>query len=346
LDLGGNPIGADLDLMTDAIEGDLPLCALSLADCSLTPSTLYPLLQAFTRLPDLRFIDVSHNPALFSTQPDALSTFRRFLPKLPFLKRIHLADVNLSSDHMIALAEILPECPSLSHLNILENPALIALASAKDPETQEEACAVYASLLAAVRVSRTIIAVDIEDPSAENNEVVKALASQIVAYCLHNLEGGALEAELSGSVDPSLPRTAVPIPDILQHIVGHGAAEEGGEEDNDPAPDEDYVIGGTGVVKALGVCLGNLDQHMPGDVSGPPSGTTTPRHRKSRSYTAKRPRDMSKNLLESARNIRTRIESALVREDRAGNDANYSMSLKYPIICVVLMSLYRTSSIP
>ncbi|KAL3467603.1 hypothetical protein BJX64DRAFT_146417 [Aspergillus heterothallicus] len=325
LDLGGNPIGADLDLVTDAIEGDLPLCALSLADCSLTPSTLYPLLQAFTRLPDLRFIDVSHNPALFSTQPDALSTFRRFLPKLPFLKRIHMADVNLSSDHMIALAEILPECPSLSHLNILENPALVALASATDPETQEEACAVYASLLAAVRVSRTIIAVDIEDPSTENNEVVKALASQIVAYCLHNLEGGALEAELSQSVDPSLSRTtAVPIPDILQHIVGHSvAAEEGGEEDDEPAPDEDYVIGGTGVVKALGVCLGNLDQHMPGDISGPPSGTTTPRHRKSRSYAAKRPRDMSKNLLESARNIRTRIESALVREDRAGNDANY-----------------------
>ncbi|KAL2824909.1 hypothetical protein BDW59DRAFT_146881 [Aspergillus cavernicola] len=323
LDLGGNPIGNDLDLITDAIESDLPLCALSVADCSLTPSTIYPLLQAFTRLPNLRFIDVSHNSALFSTQPDALSIFRRFLPKMPLLKRIHLADVNLSSDHAIALAEILPECPSLSHLSILENPALIALASATDPKTQEEACAVYASLLAAVRVSRTIIAVDIEDPSAANNEVIKALASQIVAYCLHNLEGGALEAELSENIDPSLPRTAVPIPDILQHMVGLGLADEGGEEDDEPTPDEDYVIGGTGVVKALGVCLGNLDQHMPGDVSGPPSGTTTPRHRKSRSRVAKRPRDMSKNLLDSARNIRTRIESALVREDRAGNDANY-----------------------
>ncbi|KAL4880871.1 hypothetical protein BJY04DRAFT_67607 [Aspergillus karnatakaensis] len=320
LDLGGNPIGEDLDLITDAIDSDLPVYLLSLADCSLTPSTIYPLLQTLTQLCDLRFIDVSHNPALFSTQPDALSTFRRFLPKMPFLKRIHLADVNLSSDHTIALAEILPECPSLSHLNILENPAIVALASATDPETQEEACAVYASLLAAVRVSRTIIAVDIEDPSAQNNEVVKALASQIVAHCLHNLEGGALEAEL---MDPSLPRTAVPIPDILQHIVGHGALDEGAEEDDDPAPDEDYVIGGTGVVKALGVCLGNLDRNMPGDVSGPPSGTTTPRHRKSKSLAAKRPRDMSRNLLDSARNIRTRIETALVREDRAGNDDNY-----------------------
>ncbi|RDW76699.1 putative cell wall biogenesis protein Mhp1 [Aspergillus mulundensis] len=323
LDLGGNPIGEDLDLITDAIESHLPLYALSLADCSLTPSTIYPLLQAFTHLPNIRFIDFSHNPALFSTQPDALSTLRRFLPKMPNLKRIHLADVNLSSDHTIALAEIIPECPSLSHLSILENPAIVALASATDPEAQEEACAVYASLLAAVRVSRTIIAVDIEDPSAENNEVVKALASQIVAYCLHNLEGGALEAELSGNIDPSQPRTAVPIPEILQHIVGNGTADEGVDEDDELAPDEDYVIGGTGVVKALGVCLGNLDQHMPGDVSGPPSGTTTPRHRKSRSLAAKRPRDMSKNLLDSARGIRSRIESALVREDRAGNDDNY-----------------------
>ncbi|KAL4978423.1 hypothetical protein BDW66DRAFT_19638 [Aspergillus desertorum] len=323
LDLGGNPIGEDLDLITDVIESHLPLYALSLADCSLTPSAIYPLLQAFSQLPSIRFIDFSHNPALFSRQPDALSTLRRFLPKMPNLKRIHLADVNLSSDHAIALAEILPECPSLSHLSILENPAIVALASATDPEAQEEACAVYASLLAAVRVSRTIIAIDIEDPSAENNEVVKALASQIVAYCLHNLEGGALEAELSENIDPSQPRSSVPIPEILQHIVGHGNAEEGAEEDDELAPDEDYVIGGTGVVKALGVCLGNLDHHMPGDVSGPPSGTATPRHRKSRSLAAKRPRDMSKNLLESARGIRSRIESALVREDRAGNDANY-----------------------
>lgn len=347
LDLGGNPIGDDLDLITNAIEDHLPLYALSLADCSLTPSAIFPLLQALVHLHNLRFIDVSHNPALFSTQPDALSTFRRFLPKMPQLKRIHLADVNLSSDHTIALAEILPECPGLCHLNILENPAIVALASATDPETQEEACAVYASLLAAVRVSRTIIAVDIEDPSAKNNEVVKALASQIVAYCLHNLNlaGGALEAELSENLDPSLPGTTVPIPEILQHIVGHGTAEEGAEEDGEPAPDEDYVIGGTGVVKALGVCLGNLDHHMPGDVSGPPSGTTTPRHRKSRSLAAKRPRDMSKNLLDSARGIRTRIETALVREDRAGNDANYSkfllVSLSEDSVNVFPLLLYQ-----
>ncbi|KAJ5091558.1 hypothetical protein NUU61_006428 [Penicillium alfredii] len=326
LDLGGNTIKDDLDIIVDAIEPELPLYALSLADCSLNPSVICPLLQAFTKLHNLRFIDFSHNLELFSAQPKALGAFRRFLPKMPSLKRIHLADVDLSPDHVIGLAEVLSECPSLCHLNILENPQIAALASARDPATQEEACAVYASMMAAVRVSRTIIAVDIEIPSAESNEVVKALASQIVAYSLRNLEGGAIAEELSDPITPSATKD-VPVPEILQHIVGNTAApDEPCDDEGEPAPDEDYVIGGTGVVKALGVCLGNLDQHgsdVLGDISAPASGTTTPRRRKSRSVVTKRPRDMSKNLLASARNIRTRIQSALVREDRAGNDANY-----------------------
>ncbi|KAJ5664146.1 hypothetical protein N7507_004877 [Penicillium longicatenatum] len=322
LDLGGNPIKDDLDLITDAVEPEQPLYALSLADCSLDPSVVSPLLQALTQIHNLRFIDFSHNPGLFSMQTNALGAFRRFLPKMPSLKRIHLADVDLSPDHVIGLAEVLPECPSLCHLNILENPQIASLASAVDPAVQEEACAVYASMMAAVRVSGTMIAVDIEVPTAENNEVVKALASQIVAYSLRNLEGAAIGEDLAETHVPH----DVPVPEILQHIVGHSIGmDEPCDEEEDAAPDEDYVIGGTGVVKALGVCLGNLDHHgsdFPGD-SAPASGTTTPRRRKSRGVVTKRPRDMSKNLLESARNIRARIQSALIREDRAGNDANY-----------------------
>ncbi|KAJ9315924.1 hypothetical protein DTO271D3_3902 [Paecilomyces variotii] len=324
LDLGGNPLEDHLDLLPSAFDSKHPLYALSLADCSLTPPTLAPLLQAFVRLPNFRFVDLSHNRGLFSSQPDALIMLRRYLPKMPLLKRIHLADVDLSPDHAIALAEILPECPSLCHLNIMENSQIRRLAEAADPASQEEACAVYASLMAAVRVSRTIIAVDIEVPTAESNEFVKALASQIVAYSLRNLERSSMEEDLSGSTDAGTEGD-VPIPEILQHVVGHLDGEELGEEDDDPAPDEDYVIGGTGVAKALGVCLGNADHHHSDslDFSAPPSGTTTPRHRKSRSRPPKRPRDMSKNLLVAARKIRLRIQSALVREDRAGNDTNY-----------------------
>ncbi|KAF7713598.1 Uncharacterized protein PECH_002533 [Penicillium ucsense] len=326
LDLGGNPIKDDLDLIVSAIEPDQPLFAISLADCSLNPSVICPLLQGLSRLHNLRFLDVSHNPELFSSQPSSLAAFRRFLPKMHSLKRIHLADVDLSPDHVIGLAEVLPECPSLCHLNIMENPQIAALASSTNPAVQEEACAVYASMMTAVRVSKTIIAVDIDVPAAESNEVVKALASQIVAYSLRNLEGGAIAEELSESINMS-PTKDVPVPEILQHIVGHAnGLEEINDEEVNAAPDEDYVIGGTGVVKALGVCLGNLNQDGGdnlGDASTPASGTATPRRPKSRGVATKRPRDMSKNLLESARNIRARIQTALVREDRLGNDANY-----------------------
>lgn len=340
LDLGGNELKDHMDVILPAIDGDNPIMALSLADCSLNPAAMFPLLQALPRLPNLRFIDLSHNPDLFSTQPDALSMLRRFLPKMPFLRRIHLADVNLSPDHAIALAEVLPECPSLCHLNILENPKIVSLTSATDPASQEEACAVYASLMAAVRVSRTIIAVDIEVPSAESSEVVKALASQIVAYSLRNL--GALE-ELKGSDDASAARSQVPVPEVLQHIVGQvdGTICDGTEIE--PAPDEDYVIGGTGVVKALGVCLGNVDHHYRelGDLSRPTSGRSTPVHRVTSSIgSTKKPRDMSINLLGSARNIRAKIQSALVREDRAGNDNNYRKFSHVPGLFPFLLFSY------
>lgn len=325
LDLGGNNLEEHLGFVASSLEHSQTLSALSLADCSLTPGSLCGLLKSLATLPNFRFIDLSHNQGLFSGQPDAVALLRRYLPKLSELKRIHLVDVSLSPEQAIALAEILPDCPKLCHINILENPRIQALASAKDAEMQEEACALYASLTAAARVSRTLIAVDIDVPTAENNEVVKALASQIVVYSLHNLERGEFVEEFSSSNDGVAYKFSVPVPEILAHIVGNSDSTDQPIEDNDLAPDEDYVIGGTGVVKALGICLGNASSAGEGlDILSPPtSGTTTPVRRLSQATMTKKPRDMSKSLLESARKIRVRLQPALVREDRAGNDLNY-----------------------
>lgn len=324
LDLGGNNLGEHLGLLSSAVENARSLTALSLADCSLTPKGLTGLLQNLTTVPNFRFIDLSHNQGLFATQPDSLATLRRYLPKMRELRRIHLADVDMSPEHAIALAEILPDCPKLCHINVLENSGIEALSSSKDAEMQEEACALYASLTAAARVSRTLIAVDIDIPTADNNEVVKALASQIVAYSLHNLERGELVQEFSSSLNGTGSAThEVPVPEILAHIVGHSDDVDGSVDDESLAPDEDYVISGTGVVKALGICLGNADSAMDGSESATPSGATTPVRRLSQPAVAKKPRDMSKNLLASARKIRVRLRPALVREDQAGNDLNY-----------------------
>ena len=257
----------------------------------------------------------------------------RYLPKMPILKRIHLTDVSMTPEQAIALAEILPESPSLAHVNIMENPLLAALADAKGEANQEEACALYASLMAAVRVSKTIVCIDIEVPSNESSEVVKALAKQVVAYCLWNMERGPV-AEIQQAAklltEPHGGEKDVVVPDVLLHLVGHMEGNIESHDEDEPAPDEDYVIGGTGVVKALGICLRNRgnDSRRPStdrtfsDVSDA-SGSVTPK----KPVSGGKAKDMSKNLLGSARKIQARLQPALVKESRTGDRNNYRKPL-------------------
>jgi hypothetical protein len=252
---------------------------------------------------------------------------------MPILKRIHLTDVSMTPEQAIALAEILPDTPSLAHINIMNNPKLAALATAKGEAAQEEACALYASLMAAVRVSKTIICVDIEVPSSDSSEIVKALAKQVVAYCLWNMERGPV-AEISEAAaalsEPHGGPKEVAVPDVLLHLVGHVEGFQENHDDDEPAPDDDYVIGGTGVVKALGICLRNRgnDSRRPSadrtfsDISDSPSGSATPRT----PVSSGKAKQMSTNLLGSARKIRARLQPSLVKEARSGDQANYRKS--------------------
>ena len=330
LDLGGNDLQESLLRIAEALDDKNPLYALSLADCNLAPPSLALLLPALVSLPSFRFVDLSHNHDLFSTQPDALGLLRKYLPRLRSLRRIHLEDVALSPEHAIALAEVLPENPSLAHLSILENPRLSALASTNDEASQQEACALYASLMAAVRVSKTIISVDVDVPSPDSSEVVKALAKQVVAYCLRNMERGPV-AEYDTGASTAVTATAdtkaaVAVPDVLLQIVGQAdgshADDDGAEK---PSPGEDYVIGGTGVVKALGVFLGNTstgsrpnEPNEQGEADDEQATTDS-----SIGKANAKAKEMSKNLLESARKIRARLEPALAKEAKAEDDMSY-----------------------
>ncbi|KAL0253033.1 Microtubules assembly and stabilization protein [Diplodia seriata] len=337
LDLGGNDLRNRMEQLCEGLHDRCPLWALSLADCNLGPGSIRLLLPKLVQLQNFRFVDLSHNRELFATEPSALATLRKYLPQLRFLKRIHLEDVSMTPAQAIGLAEVLPECPLLAHLTILENPELSALASASDEASQEEACALYASLMVAVRVSDSIICVDIDVPSQDSSEVVKALAKQVVAYCLRNMERAT--AQETATLAESAPGAAssgaetVEIPEVLLHLVGHGEDSDGTDEDS-AAPDEDYIVGGTGLVKALNYCLlekasDNLRRKsMPG--SRPGSGAATPRsssrlgNREQRSAKAK---SMSKDLLHSARKIRARLQPALAREARAGDEMAYKRLL-------------------
>jgi hypothetical protein len=324
IDLGSNDMRDHIDRLCEALHDDCAVWALSLADCNLSPASLKPLFPALVRLPNLRFLDLSHNHELFSRQPSALSLLRKYLPILPMLKRIHLADVSMSPAQAIALAEVCPECPSLAHLNILQNPQLSALASATDEETQEEACALYASLMAAARVSPALVCVDIDVPTSDNSEVVKALAKQVLAYCLRNMEHfAALEGADKGTSIGSSFDGEVDVPDVLLHLVGTSEGHVDPHPD-EPAPNNDYIVGGTGVVKALSYCLSEKASELKRG-SFPTSGSTTPVEPQANINLG--PKQMSKNLLESARKVRARLQPALVREARAADDMAYRMFL-------------------
>jgi hypothetical protein len=333
LDLGSNyDLKNHLDILSDAFHENCPLWALSLADCGLEPDSLSSLFPGLLNLPNLRFLDLSHNsdlftPDPFSEKPSALGLLRKYIPLLPELKRIHLNNVDMMPAQAIGLAEILPECPQLAHLNILGNQQLSALASATDEETQEEACALYASLMAAARVSRSIICIDIDVPSSDNSEVVKALAKQVVAYCLRNVEQ-------MYPIDPTADLGEIPppqvkeidVPEVLLHLVGHDEGRHAPVGD-DPAPDKDYIVGGTGVVKALSYCLSEKAADLRRS-SWATSGTDTPRsHLHPPDIGATRARNMSKHLLESARKIRERLQPVMVRESRGTDDMAFRKCL-------------------
>ncbi|KAL8730948.1 MAG: hypothetical protein Q9166_003738 [cf. Caloplaca sp. 2 TL-2023] len=339
LDLGGNDLREHLYMLADVLNQKNPLYALSLADCKLSTGSISSLLPALVRLPNFRFIDLSHNRNLFANDPNALGLLRKYLPQLPVIKRVHLMDVAMTSEHAIALAEILPEIRTLAHLNILENHLISHLASAKDEAGQEEACALYASLMAAVRVSNTIMCIDIDVPTEDSSEVVKALAKQVVAYSLRNMERLPLtegsDTAIAALTDPHGGEKHVTVPDVLLHLVGHMDGVPENHDNDDPAPDDDYIVGGTGVVKALGICLNRAADQRRGyrDMSPHPdqSGTMTPTRKvlQQSEVNKGKAKEMSKNLLSSARKIRFRLQPALVREAHAGVNSMAYKRLQY-----------------
>lgn len=313
IDLGGINMHEKLPIIMEALESTSPLQFLSFANCNLVPSDLKPCFEKLVNLTDLRFLDFSHNRKLFSEQKGkTLCILRHYLPKLRMMKRVHLMDVSLTAADVIGIAEIVPEVRNLAHLNLLENPELAAVASAKDPASSEEACALYASLMTAVRLSKTMVCVDIEVPGKDSSEVVRALARQVVAYCLRNLElfaqGDALRVADAAA---ALPDVSDANTDIMADIVGR--TDSGTNMTNLPAAakNEDYLVGGQGWVKALSHVLNAADAR---------DGSSSPTLNLESEGGKARAKEMSRDLLQSARHFRTRLQSVLAREEASTGD--------------------------
>lgn len=159
-------------------------------------------------------------------------------------------------------------------------------------------------------------------------------------------------AEATGGAAPTAMATAKPtgphggerqikeitVPDVLMHLVGNVDGVTENHYSDDPAPDDDYIVGGTGVVKALQYVLGEKANDLRRtSVPGTPissSGTMTPREGgggAGRPGSSAGPTEeqrvkakaMSKNLLGSARKIRSRLQPALAKVARGGDELAY-----------------------
>jgi hypothetical protein len=77
LDLGGNDLKDHLEIVASAIDNNDTLWALSLANCNLDSASLCKLIPKLSKLPNFKFFDLSHNRALFESEPNAISLLRR-----------------------------------------------------------------------------------------------------------------------------------------------------------------------------------------------------------------------------------------------------------------------------
>ena len=335
LDIGGNDISNSIDILANSMNEKTPLWALCVADCNMSPETLSKLMPHFLTLPDFRFLDISHNRNLFSTEPSALHTLTKYMPQMKCIRRIQLNDTGMSPQQAIAIANTIPEVRNLNHVSFLENPEIRKLASCKDIEDQEESCAFYASLMWAARISKTLMAVDVEEPTADMNEVIRALYKQTIAYAFRNIDRYT-SAEAMTSSDPYGdipdeidPSKDVQTPEILAHLVGHGDADAYQVDEHEPmAPDQDYIVGGTGVVKALGYVLNQRGQDSR-RVSMAVSGNVTPTQVTTEQQKAskKKAREMALNMLGSARKIHCRIRHAMQVESNQEDEILLRKSL-------------------
>ncbi|KAI5804399.1 hypothetical protein EDC01DRAFT_418174 [Geopyxis carbonaria] len=326
LDLSNNDIQEHIGILSASIDERSPLIALNLSNCNLTPESLASLLPALTQARSFRWLDLSNNPLLFSSQPDSLPLLRRFLPKMLLLRKIDLSNTSMNPDHAIALSEILPEIPMLSYFKFSENPLIPSGKTKMDEGSLEEGAALYTALNVAVKISKNIVRVDMDEPGPAAGEVIRNLSRRLLAHCLKNMESCSPEMEDYSGTIPSMHRDSSEL--TLSRQTSLETTEAAGDEEDVPVAnyeydddgvwrdEENYVVGGTGVVKALGVCLGNKPHNCRPNGHGLASLQRTDTMSSigtlgEDDVGSEKAGEMSKALLTRARMIKERIQPAL-----------------------------------
>ncbi|CAI4542165.1 AAC_collapsed_G0029730.mRNA.1.CDS.1 [Saccharomyces cerevisiae] len=181
LDVGFNDLNGKLSSFTDAVLGKIQKANeknvfkfLSLNGTNLRVNEhdtfenneVLKLISVLCYSENLKFLDISNNPAIF---PHCVPTLIDFLPVFVNLVRLHIDYNNLSSTSIVMLAEVLPMCSRLNYFSMLGTE--LDLASSK-------------ALAEAVRKSSSLMTLDVDYVYMPEN-----IKEKISLYALRNIQG-------------------------------------------------------------------------------------------------------------------------------------------------------------
>ncbi|CAI4522031.1 CIH_collapsed_G0026680.mRNA.1.CDS.1 [Saccharomyces cerevisiae] len=181
LDVGFNDLNGKLSSFTDAVLGKIQKANeknvfkfLSLNGTNLRVNEhdtfenneVLKLISVLCYSENLKFLDISNNPAIF---PHCVPTLIDFLPVFVNLVRLHIDYNNLSSTSVVMLAEVLPMCSRLNYFSMLGTE--LDLASSK-------------ALAEAVRKSSSLMTLDVDYVYMPEN-----IKEKISLYALKNIQG-------------------------------------------------------------------------------------------------------------------------------------------------------------
>ncbi|OXB42030.1 hypothetical protein B1J92_J04026g [Nakaseomyces glabratus] len=118
VDLGFNELEPYIHIIIDKLStlpyNNLEYFTLNSSSFSCTQN-IGSLLKYLSRLPNLRFLDMSNIPEMF---PSVFAYLYKYLPLFPSLQRIHFDSNCLTYKQCIMLCEILQKCPKLAHVSM------------------------------------------------------------------------------------------------------------------------------------------------------------------------------------------------------------------------------------
>lgn len=198
------------------------------------------LLKYLSRLPNIRFLDLSNLPDMF---PSIFAYLYKYLPLFPSLQRIHFDSNALTYKQMIMLCEILQKCPKLAHVSMkhqLSLPdAIKDQLPSKDPDLEKTKLFAIKTLGAALygfcRDRPSLLGLDVEFGEI-SDEIQSRIAVTLVLHMNKAIDSNFSQDDLTSQDELLFDGKVISenAEEVLNRLVDHNP--------NDSDPTKIYLL--------------------------------------------------------------------------------------------------------